>query len=406
MLKKILIILSALMLVSCADKPIEEPQKEYIDPQTDIFIFGELDETNKAIIKKANGNKDYKNNQFKMLNKDVYSNDLIDIDGNKVNFKDFDKFVLEVVSTTCEHCHKMIEEHLDEMLERGITLVQYFNNANDYDVREFYNDLNREIPNNLIVISRDEQLYEYLHDYLVLESYPTLISYVDSKVTFNKNGDISTDELNAYYEVSFNNILANDEKINNVIAKCRTREDVKNSLSKENLEKINNLDNDSHTLDFTLNIIGKKLDFDRISNDKSSVYINEIDSYDEYKESDLVLLYTHLGSDEDISKINYINKLVNSNDKVKYIVVLVEGLESSSNIYKDIEPKFVCPVVSVLGYIPNDFYTIGFRNYPSALFVEKGTFVGAYSNINSIDNFNKAIDMFIGDNSIALIDNN
>lgn len=406
MLKKILIILSALMLVSCADKPIEEPQKEYIDPQTDIFIFGELDETNKAIIKKANGNKDYKNNQFKMLNKDVYSNDLIDIDGNKVNFKDFDKFVLEVVSTTCEHCHKMIEEHLDEMLERGITLVQYFNNANDYDVREFYNDLNREIPNNLIVISRDEQLYEYLHDYLVLESYPTLISYVDNKVTFNKNGDISTDELNAYYEVSFNNILANDENIINAIAICRTREDVINSFSKENLEKINSLDNDSHTLDFTLNIIGKKLEFDRISNDKSSVYINEIDSYDEYKESDLVLLYTHLGSDEDISKINYINKLINSNDKVKYIVVLVEGLESSSNIYKDIEPKFVCPVVSVLGYIPNDFYTIGFRNYPSALFVEKSTFVGAYSNINSIDNFNKAIDMFIGDNSIALIDNN
>lgn len=405
MLKKIATILSVLMLVSCTANKNQEIQKDYIDPVMDIFIFDELNDDYKETIKKANSNKDYKNAQFKMLNKEVYSDDLVDIDGNIINLTNFDEFVLEVASVGCDHCSKLISEHLEYMLSKGVRIIQYFNDDKE-DIISFYDDIGMEVPKNLIVICKDDELYDYLHDYLVLEAYPTLISYKDSKVSFETSGDMDNGELDAYFDISFNNTINDNSEILSVISTLRTKDDVKKSFSKENLDKLNSLDNDSNTVDYTLSVIGKKLNFDRISNSKSSVYINEIDSFDEYKDKNLALIYTNLGSEEDASKIKYINKLINSNDTVKYIVVLIEGLESSTNIYNNLDVKFAAPVVSVLGYIPDDFFTIGFRNYPSALFVEKGTFTGAYSNINSIENFNKAIDMFIGDNSIALKINN
>lgn len=405
MFKKLLAILTIFMLIGCTDKQ-EIVQKEYIDPAMDIFIFGELDETSQSLIKKANGNNDFNNFQFKMLNKAVYAEDLIDINGNTINLKDYDKFVLEIVSAKCIHCQRFVENHIESMLNHNVQIIQYFNLGTNDEIYEFYKDIGMTIPENLIVIAESEELDNYIEEELKIESYPSLVSYLDGLVSFNACNDLNDDELESYFELSFDNIITNDDHINELIKASRSIDDVENSICEDNLDKINKLDNDGNTLDYTLKIIGTKLDFDDISNKKSSVYINEIESFEEYKNEDLVLIYTYLSNAQDVTKVNYINKLIDSNDTVEYIVVLIEGMESSSNIYKEMDVKFHSKVVSVLGYIPDDFFTLGMRNYPVALFVEKGTFTGAYSNINSIDNFNKAIDMFIGENSIALKENN
>lgn len=394
-----------IMLVACSNKE-EIYEKEYIDPVMDIFLFGELSSDDKKIIKKANGNKDFDNNQFKMLNKEAYDKDLIDIYGNTINFNDYNEYVLEIVSVGCNHCKKMITEHLDDMLNKNVQIIQYFNIGTKEDIEELYKDIDKEIPNNLIIIEENSELEDYIKNILGIDTYPSLISFKNGKVSFNEDGDIESDELDSFFDLSFNENIVDKIDIESLISKVRTLDDVKNSISEENLDRIASIDNDGNTLDYTLRIIGSKVDFDKISHKNETIYVSEIDTYDELKDSDLVLIYTYLKDSQDTNKINFINKLIDSNDSVKYIVVLIEGIDSSSNIYNNMDTKFHTKVVSVLGYIPDDFFKIGIKKYPTAFFIEKGTFTGAYSNIENIEDFNKAIDMFIGDNSVALKVNN
>lgn len=409
MLKKLFVVL-LLLLTACNTKHEEIiTDEKYIDPVMDVFLFGELDPNMKVEIKKANGNKDFSNYQFKMLGKDVYKNDLIDINGNTINLGDYKQVLLEIVSTECNHCRKLIENHLNEMLNHDIKIIQYFNIGDSEAINKFYEDLNIKIPDDLIIIASDDNMHDYIKDYLGLETYPTLISFVDGKVSFVSTGEYEDISMDNFYDLSFNNPLKNlvDKDGNDLLSLYRDIDDVKKQISKQNQEKIASIDNDQSTIEATYKVIGSTCDFDIISNDKSNIYMNEVDDFSVYKDKDLVLLYTYLrGEEKDEDRVNFINSLIDSNDNYEYLVIFVEGLESSSKVYKNMANKFKCPVVSVLGYIPEDFYKVGLAAYPSAFFIRKGTYTGAYSNIENIEKFNIALDIFLSDNSVALLKNN
>lgn len=409
MLKRFLLIF--FVLLTACSKQAEEitVNEEYISPIKDVFLFGELDPNVRAEIKKANGGKDYSNYLFKMLNKNIYMEDLCDINGNTINLTNYDEIVLEVVSIECNHCMKLIKNHLNEMINNEYQLIQYFNVGNTEDIIEFYDSLGIDIPKELIIIPNDEGMYEYVKEYLVCETYPTLVSYVNNKVSFVGTGEYEDTTMDAFYDISFNNRLDKlvDKNGNDLLSILRDIEDVKNDLSIENREKIASIDNDLSTIESTYKVMGSICDYTKISNDKSNIYMNEIDDFNTYKDKNVVLLYTFLRGDEkDDERIDFINSLIDSNDNYEYIVVFVEGLESSSTVYKKINKKFNCPVVSVLGYMPEDFYKIGINQYPTAFFIRKGTFTGAYSNIESIDKFDIALDMFLSEECIALVKNN
>lgn len=414
MLKKIFVLSLLFLLVACnANKQEVIEIKDYIDPAKDVFLFDEIDENLKEIIKKANGNKDYNNYQFKMLNKEVYKDNLKDIDGNDFCFinDSISSYVLEIVSVDCSHCKDMVKSHIQYMNDSNIKTIQYFNVGDKQDILDFYLELDIDIPNNITIIPHDDGMNDYIKNELKAESYPSLIAYYNNKVSFMEYGDINEEELEAFYQLGFNNTLLIDNSLkdingNDLLSLDRSIEDVEESLSDENINKLESLDNNNKTKDMTLKIIGTKCNYDEISNDKSSIHINEIGDYSVYKNKDVVLLYTYFRSTDDTDRIDFINSLIESNSEVEYIVVLIEGLEPTSSIYKSMNKKFKAKVTSVLGYTPEDFFKFGISDYPTALFIEKGTFTGAYSNIDGIDNFNKAIDMFIGDNSIALKTNN
>ena len=408
MLKK-LIILLFILLVSCDSKQVINEEKQYIDPINDLYIFDELNTNNQELINLATGNKEYRNEQFKMLYKDIYCKDIVDIFGNKYNLSKYDNLVFEVVSVECEHCKNFIKEHSNNLLSHGIQVVQYFNVGNKDEIINFYNDMDMEIPNNIIVVEKNDDLYSYVKDYIRIVKYPSLISYKNGKVSFMVDGEKNDSNLNAFYNISFINPLTiedlSNEDGNSYIEICRNENDVLNSLSDDNLSKLKSLDNDDNTVSYTSKLIGSKVDYDNMSGHKDSTYISDIEDYSYYKDKNVVLLFTYLNDASEIEKINEINNIIAMNDNLEYIVVLVEGMESSSNIYRSMPIKFNCKVVSVLGYIPNDFFKLGIKNYPTAFFIESGTYTGAYSNIEK-DRFNEAIDLFIGDNSIALVGNN
>lgn len=392
-------------------KPKEETVKdeiEYVDPVKDIFIFSALDSATQYRIRKANGNKDYANYQCKMLYKDVYEKELHDINGNPINLKDHDKLIVEVVSADCAHCKKQIE-YIDDFLDYfDGTFIQYFNVGDKNEIIEFYGDI--EIPEDLIIISRDEELKDYMLQDLGLKKYPSMLGYCEGKVSFMIDGETDIIGFREFCTLAFDDRLNENDFIdrdgNDLLSINRTVDDVKNDLSIENQNKVKELDNDGYSEELTYQLMSQKVDFSRMSNKKSDIYINEIDDFTVYEDKELVLLYTFLRDNSQTDRVDFINTLITDNPDLSFIVVLIEGPESSSAALNNMKIKFKCPAVSTLGYIPEDFFRFSIAAYPTAVFVNKGTFTGAYSNIKNTQTFKKAAAIFLGEGCVAYKANN
>ena len=409
MFKKILIVLIMFLVFGCArdEETVIEDEIEYVDPVKDVFIFGELNKDLQKSIKSANNNSEYKNYLFGMLFKDVYDKDIEDIYGNTINFTDYDKLIVEVVSVECSHCKKQNESIDDFLKYADTTFIQYFNVGDKDEIIEFYGD--NEIPDNIIIISRDEDLKDYFLSDIGLKMYPSLVTFNNGKVAFVSEGESDLIAFRNINEISFEKPLSEEDFIVdgvNLLTMNRSRDDVKNQLSIENQEKVVALDNDLYTEELTYTVMGQKLDFSDLDGKKDSTYYSEIDDYSYYEDKELVLFYTYLRDNSETDKVKFINELIETDDSKEYVVVLIEGLESSSAALRNMNIRFGCPVVSNLGYIPEDFFRYGISSYPTALFVNKSTFTGGYSNIESADKFIEATDIFLGDNCVAYKSNN
>lgn len=397
------------LLAGCSPKQEEiEEDIEYIDPVKDIFIFSALNENTQNRIRRANSNKDYSNYQFKMLFKDVYEGKVQDIEGNTIDLTESEKLILEVVSVDCAHCKKQ-NELINEFVEYfDGTFIQYFNVGTKEEIMEFYGDM--QIPEDLIIVERDEELKEYLLHELGIKKYPTTLGYYEGKLSFMNDGECDLIGFREFCDISFDKRLGEDDFLDengdDLLNVNRTIDDVKNDLSKANQELIKELDNDDYTEELTYSLMSQKVDFTKISNRKSDVYINEIDDFSVYENDELVLLYTFLRDNSQVDRVDFINGLIEDNPDLKFIVVLIEGAESSSAALKNMPMKFRCPVVSVLGYIPEDFFRFAIAAYPTAVFVNKGVFTGGYSNILDKQTFKKASTIFLGEGCVAYKHNN
>ena len=409
-MKKLLCVLLFLFFSACAKEDIEPVKEEYIDPVKDVFIFAEVDSSLQKRLKEAHNGFDYRNYQFAMMYKDICSGVITDIDHKVYDLDQYENIVLQVVSTECEHCHRQIEI-IDRFLkETDALFIQYFNVGNASEIKDLYEELDVEIPEGLCVVERDEDLKDYIKDYLKIEKYPTLVCFKNGKVSFCAEGETDPETFLKIDRIAFHELIQKEELVDSrgidLLTLNRSMEEVKNSLSVANQKKIEELDHDSYTEELTYRLIGNPLDFTKTAGNGSGIYVSDISDFVPYEQEELVLIYTYLRDNSETEKVDYINELIDSNDTVKYIVVLIEGAESSSAALRNMKNGFHCPVVSILGYMPDDFFRFGLIAYPTAVFVEKGVFAGAYSDIENKEKFNQAIEMFLGDDSLAYKKNN
>lgn len=412
-LSKIITFILCLFLVGCSsNEKIIEEEVSYIEPMSEVFIFDLIDENLQEKIKKANNDIEYQNYQFKMLFSKVYDKDLHDINDNVINLKNYDHLVFDVVSVKCSHCKKIVTNYLNDYLKLypDYTFVQYFDEGNREDIINFYDDLSIEIPDGLIVIGRDDSLHDYIYHEVGMQAYPTINFYLNGELRYSSVGELDLDTYTKAIELGFDvpiekvDLISEDNK--NLLELDRTIDDVRNSLSKENIEKIESLSEDKYTNELTYKLMGSKCDYDDLLKG-NAIYISEIDNFDYYKDKKVVLLYTLLESVEDEYRIEEINNLIASDDSVEYIVVFLETTSSSSNVYKKMNKKIIgAPIVSILGKMPADFYNYGIVAFPSAVYIDKSTFVGAYSKISDISSFKKSLDIFLSDDSVAYVKNN
>ncbi|MBQ6126985.1 MAG: hypothetical protein IKE50_03360 [Erysipelotrichaceae bacterium] len=410
MMKKLLTVLLIVLLAACAKENTEPVKDEYIDPVRDVFIFAQADVSLQGRLKEANNGFDYRNYQFEMLFKDIYDRQITDIEGNAYDLNQHENVILQIVSVECEHCHRQIEMIDDLLDETDALFVQYFNVGTASEIKSLYHELYQKIPEDICIVDRDEGIKDYIKDYLKVEKYPTLVCFKNGKVSFCAEGETDPDTFARINRIGFIDPIKKEELVDaqgrELLSLNRSLEEVKNSLSVENREKITELDHDGYTEELTYQLIGNPLDFSKTGGSAGEIYISDIGDFTPYRQEELVLIYTFLRDNSETEKVGFINELIDSNNSVKYIVVLIEGAESSSAALKNMKTGFHCPVVSILGFMPDDFFRFGLIAYPSAVFVEKGVFAGAYSDIESKEKFNQAIEMFLGDDSLVYKKNN
>ena len=411
MMKKLVSVLLIVFLSACSHESQTEPVKEeYIDPVRDVFIFSAADPDLQIRLKEANNGFDFRNYQFEMLFMDIYAKQITDIDGNTYDLSRYENIVLQIVSTECEHCHRQIEIIDGFISETDALFIQYFNVGTASEIRQLYHELYQKIPEELCIVERDEDLKDYIKDYLKIEKYPTLVCFRNGKVSFCAEGETDPETFILINRIGFTDPIQKEELVDSqgrdLLSLSRSPEEVKNSLSIENQKRIEELDHDSYTEELTYQLIGNPLDFTNTAGSSDGIYVSDIGDFSPYEQEELVLIYTYLRDNSETDKVEFINELIDSNESVKYIVVLIEGAESSSAALRNMKITFHCPVVSILGYMPDDFFRFGLIAYPTAVFVEKGVFAGAYSNIENKEKFNQAIEMFLGEGSLAYKKNN
>lgn len=376
----------------------------FIEPTSEDNIFEYLNDDTKDLLYKANDDKDVDTSVLKNLGKDLLEGTFIDYSGNTINLSDYkdSKLVIEVVAYWCSHCKEQALKYNEDLLNNmdDVIFIQYFASGDKEEIEAFYKDIDLDVPSNIIIGINDDDLTNNIILNYSLEYTPTFFFFNKGELNWESVGTISSDQYNLFKDVAFNNALdlstLKDADGKDILDYIRDEEDVKNDLSSANYTKLEALDNDGYTVDLTLKYIGSNANLlNQLSDDSSFTAEANLENYNN---SELIVIFI------DEYNNNYIDLINNftANNKDINVVVVNNSDENNDTIANLLD----APLVSIMNQVPEIFNEISFSSYPSALFIKEGTITGVYSNIKSSDKLLEAYNIFLTDNSVALLANN
>jgi len=402
-MKKLLILLSVLLLCSCGTKqeqPIDEVvTKEFIEPVNEVEVFEYLNEETKSLLLEANNGNEIKTHLLELLGKELINYELTDYYGNKINLANYKdkKLIIELAANWCTHCMKQSKEYNDELLKTydDICFIQYFNDGDKEEIDGFYSQIDKTIPNNVVVIPEDKDFSNEILSKYNPEYYPAFLIFDHGKLTWIAISELTKDQMAKAYDIAFNSGLnlkdLTDESGKSIFTYTRTKDDVKKDLGEEKYKLIEELDNDNYTINNTLAFIGSDIDYlDQLEDD--SYFESEV-TFADYIDKDAVIIYMGDLQDDVISMINDF-----TDGHPELDVIVMDVYDENVDTLKE---QLTAKVCSIMNQIPKSLNEITFNSYPSCVFVKKGTVVGCYSNIEDLIKFNLAAETFIGENSIA-----
>lgn len=414
-LSKLFLVSLLLISVSSCKKETDEEinndvQYEYVTPANDTGLFNYLRKDVKDLLFKANTGETLDDNQLKLFNARLYQGSAFDINGNLINFADFNNkdIVFEVVSIYCSHCKVQISKYNESIIEQNpnIQFIQFFAEGDGEAIRNFYKDCNTEIDENVIIIPADKDVLDYILK-IGVNLTPSILCFRDGYLTFPRVGFTTSTAFNCFYDIAFANAFdaSNlvDENNNSIFKNRRTNEDVKNDLKQEDILKLQELDNDGNTENITYSLIGQTLDYTDLF-DSEDPTLPTVD-FTKYQNENVAIFYLYMTDlkDTDVGVLKMVNKIISSHPEISFINVIVDEDLSSYSKYISYGIELKGETVSGKSSLPKDFSKIYAYNYPTVTFVEKGTFTGAYSSCSDIKGFDSALELFIGENSIAHI---
>lgn len=395
-----------LLLCGCSSSYVEASDK-YITPINDINYFNNLNDELKEELSKVYSD-GCQNCYIDMLNETLVDLKLNDFYGNEIDFNSFNdkKVVFEIVQKSCEHClaeTRLMEDILDE--ESDVTFIEYFAYGTIDEIKDFYNRAGVSIPKNLIIIPENKELSNYFLG-IGVEDTPTFMFYENNVLKLAVIGDTSYARYYNCYKIAYESDFSKDKLTNNeginVLSLYRGIDDVLEDIyvNRNKLALLGDAE------DLTANIIGKPVLFNTLYEKEEDALIN-IESYSKYINKPLVVFYIADIIDNLENNVKLINSFVEEHNKLNVLTILVDNDDlHTSQTYIDLGLKLESDVVSKTGFIPQSFVDTLINEYPSVVYIQDNIFMGGIRNIQDLDSINLGYDTFIGEQSIALIENN
>lgn len=413
-MKKILTILMMFLLCACSSNAISVDydedetsvtQSEFIEPTSEPDIFNLLNYDTKQLLYNANGKEDVDTYVIKNLGKELIDASLTDYNGNTINLADYKdkKLVIEVVASWCSHCKEQASTYNDYLLEAlgdDVTFIQYFANGDKSNIDAFYSEVGIDVPSNIVICINNEEVTNKLLTEYELSLTPSFYFFDSGILTWEVTGTLDSTNYELFKDIAFNKALdlstLTDSDGKDILSYIRSEEDVKKDLSEANYSKIEALDNDGYTTSLTLKYMGSDFGFNNVLSNESE-FTSEV-YFSDYVNSELIIVFIN---EYNADYIKMINDFTSKHSDIN-VIVLNTSDENNDQIASAVDAK----VVSIMNEVPEVLNDINMSAFPSALFIKEGTITGAYSNIESSDKLFEAYNLFLTDNSIALLANN
>lgn len=406
-MRKILSLLLILILLTACSTSGSNfvSEREYIKPISSIGLADRLSDELKKIFGSYNL-KDYILKDIEMESPDL---SLEDYFGEIVDFNNYKEgnLIIEVSASWCTHCAEQTAYN-NQIIEKGnVNVIQFFIDGDKELVKEFYDNENVDIPTNIHIIPENPELQAYFVSSNI-EMVPSFYFYKDGKLTFINVGTITYEKYTAMYDYLFGDKAFNKDNLvdnmgKSIFDKYRDEEDVLNDLSVSSKDKLALIDNSS---DLTISTIGKDLALNKLYDEEKDALF-KIDNYGKYLDEELIVFYLANIFNNLDGEIELINSFKDKHPDTNMLAILVDNKDlSTSREYAKLPNKLKIDVVSLNAEIPQIFIDTFINEYPAMLFAQDNKLTGGFYDIESLEKMERAYSIFLGDESIALINNN
>lgn len=323
---------------------------------------------------------------------------LTDINGNRVNVADLKnkRVIYEFAASYCSHCKNVSKEVMEEIMNENedVIFIQIFINGDSESVREFYEDINKEIPDELIVVPRESQVITLVEG-LGLEYLPSLVFQDEfGKVSWFHQGDTTVNEMRKAIECAFG-----PKKIYEMI---------KDGISSQNDFILTYKDVKAHFEEETISLIedvfhGEEIDF--YGNLGNSFYMDTIKtlnkekietSYFINKKTVYIIVFADEEKEKQTKDIENYKRLSEKYTDTEFVFVFKSmDTQDISEYYSQVKDKIKIAYDKNDSTSLNDIYI---SSVPLYLFVDENNRIcGTWVNSGDFEEFDKAYQLFYSD---------
>lgn len=146
-------------------------------------------------------------------------------------------YVLEVLGSWCTYCQHLTQESLQDLLDKGYKVYQYFAYGTKEDVDSFYETIDMEIPEGVVVLLDNAEMDTWLDGYQYMSVPLTIPVDENGKVTLPHIGYMETQSYEDYLTFALNSGIA-DTKVGDVTLRDYVQQQVAIKEYIDSLEKI------------------------------------------------------------------------------------------------------------------------------------------------------------------------
>lgn len=403
-MKKVLtLLLSILLLTACSTSGSNfVVEKEYVKPLTSSNLSDRLSDELSKVFKTKN-KQDY---ILKDIGIDSPSLVLNDYYGQVVDFNKYKQgnLIIEVSAYWCTHCAQQTANNTKIIENSDVEIIQFFIDGDNDLIKEFYAKEEVEIPSDITVIAENAELQSYFVS-TNIQMVPSFYFFKDGKLTYINVGLLTYEEYEAIKEYLFGDkALTRDSLVDNmgksIFENYMDYNDVLNELSSDSKDKLALIDNCE---ELTVSIIGKDVNFNKLYDEEDGA-IYKIDNFGKYLNDELVVFYLGNIHNNLESEIELINNFKAEHKDLNMLAILVDSKDiSTSDAYKELDKKLNIDVISSNAEIPQVFVDTLINEYPACVFIQDNKLTGGFYNLESLEKMNRALETFVGENSIALV---